>query len=294
MAKRRWRSFTGCSVLVLMTMFGACAEHTPTVIEDRSVALVEALPEIRQTGVTGAREGDGVPPVGTVYIIKPGDTLYSVAFRLDIDYRTLASYNGIVAPYLIRVGQSLNTIPTALPDGASDIPNSAPASLPPVTSSNAIGANTPAKPSDADDKGSVQRPSSVGSNNDRPSRNYPVDRWIWPAKGGVARVFSEDLHKGIDLTGEKGDAVRATAAGIVVYAGTSVTGYGALLIVKHNDAFLSAYGHNDALLVAEGQWVEAGQLIAHMGSSGADAVKLHFEIRRNGRPVDPIGLLSSR
>jgi lipoprotein NlpD len=124
--------------------------------------------------------------------------------------------------------------------------------------------------------------------------NAPVSAWGWPAEGKVSRGFSEERHKGIDIPGERGAPVMATAAGVVVYAGTGVTGYGALLIVKHNDTYLSAYGHNDALLVAEGTQVKSGQVIARMGSTSADSVKLHFEIRRNGRPVNPTALLPPR
>ena len=124
--------------------------------------------------------------------------------------------------------------------------------------------------------------------------NVPIDRWSWPANGRVSRPFSEELHKGIDVSGERGADIRATAPGVVVYAGTGVTGYGALLIVKHNDTYLSAYGHNDVLLAGEGEQVSAGQVIAKMGSTSTDAVKLHFEIRRNGVPVNPATLLPSR
>lgn len=110
----------------------------------------------------------------------------------------------------------------------------------------------------------------------------------------MQRAFSDVLHKGIDIAGQRGDPVYATASGVVVYAGTGVKGYGALLIVKHNDQFLSAYGHNDAMLVSEGAGISAGQQIARMGSSGTDTVKLHFEIRRQGQPVDPLRLLPKR
>ena len=110
----------------------------------------------------------------------------------------------------------------------------------------------------------------------------------------MSRAYSAERHKGIDLVGERGSPVKATAPGVVVYAGTGVTGYGALLIVKHNHTYLSAYGHNDALLVVEGQQVDAGQVIARMGSTSSDSVKLHFEIRRNGRPVNPTSLLPQR
>jgi lipoprotein NlpD len=137
-------------------------------------------------------------------------------------------------------------------------------------------------------------PSHTLSTAKTPTPNAPVDRWSWPTEGKVSRAYSAERHKGIDLVGERGSPVMATAAGVVVYAGTGVTGYGALLIVKHNDTYLSAYGHNDALLVAEGQQVDAGQVIARMGSTSSDSVKLHFEIRRNGRPVNPTSLLPQR
>jgi lipoprotein NlpD len=124
--------------------------------------------------------------------------------------------------------------------------------------------------------------------------NTPVSRWLWPATGTVSRRFAGDRNKGLDLVGQRGDPVVATADGVVVYAGSGVTGYGALLIVKHNDTYLSAYGHNDALLVNEGAFVAAGETIAQMGSTSAESVKLHFEIRRNGVPIDPMTLLPSR
>jgi lipoprotein NlpD len=124
--------------------------------------------------------------------------------------------------------------------------------------------------------------------------NAPVSRWLWPVSGNVSRRFAGDRNKGLDLVGQRGDPVVATADGVVVYAGSGVTGYGALLIVKHNDTYLSAYGHNDALLVAEGAFVAAGETIARMGSTSAESVKLHFEIRRNGVPIDPMALLPSR
>ena len=117
---------------------------------------------------------------------------------------------------------------------------------------------------------------------------------MWPGEGGVERAYSNVLHKGIDIAGKRGDPVYATAPGVVVYAGTGVKGYGVLLIVKHNEQFLSAYGHNDAMLVTEGSYVSARQQIARMGSSGTDTVKLHFEIRRQGQPVDPLRLLPRR
>jgi lipoprotein NlpD len=121
-----------------------------------------------------------------------------------------------------------------------------------------------------------------------------VTAWRWPTAGPVIRGYSESVHKGIDIGGARGDAVSAVASGKVVYAGTGIAGFGELLIIKHNDVYLSAYGHNDELLVAEGDTVVAGQAIAQKGSSGTDAVKLHFEIRQEGKPIDPLRLLPGR
>jgi lipoprotein NlpD len=121
-----------------------------------------------------------------------------------------------------------------------------------------------------------------------------VSRWRWPSRGKVVRTFAANVHKGIDIAGKRGDPVTSAAAGKVVYAGAGVTGYGSLIIVKHNDTYLSAYGHNERLLVSEGSVVNAGQQIATMGSSGTNSVKLHFELRRQGKPVDPLTLLPKR
>jgi len=121
-----------------------------------------------------------------------------------------------------------------------------------------------------------------------------VKAWLWPTSGSVIRGYSESVHKGIDLGGARGDPVVAVAAGKVVYSGTGIAGFGELLIIKHNETYLSAYGHNDRLLVVEGQTVVAGQTIAEKGSSGTDTVKLHFEIRKEGKPIDPQRVLPRR
>jgi lipoprotein NlpD len=121
-----------------------------------------------------------------------------------------------------------------------------------------------------------------------------VKVWLWPTTGPVTRGYSESVHKGIDIGGTRGEPVVAVAAGKVVYSGTGIVGFGELLIIKHNEEYLSAYGHNDQLLVTEGQTVAAGQTIAEKGSSGTDTVKLHFEIRKEGKPIDPQRVLPRR
>ncbi|MBP6683287.1 MAG: peptidoglycan DD-metalloendopeptidase family protein [Halioglobus sp.] len=127
-----------------------------------------------------------------------------------------------------------------------------------------------------------------------PTPGAKVTAWRWPAAGSVTRSYSSSVHKGIDIGGSRGDPIYAVADGTVVYAGTGIVGFGELVIVKHNDIYISAYGHNDRLLVKENDVVGAGQVIAEKGSSGTDSVKLHFEIRKEGKPIDPLKVLPRR
>jgi lipoprotein NlpD len=298
-------------VASLLLLVG-CADNPPAVIENKSVAAVDVPPEVRQTNANRPDYGPNLP-AGPDYVVEPGDTLYAVAFRLGVDYRTLASLNDIDPPYVIRVGQALKTAPDAELANAPVVPettatqshsqqpasgasggSAAESGAGSATASAPGGERVTATAKPAATQSEPGPPSHSLSTAKTPTPNAPVDRWSWPAEGQVSRAYSAERHKGIDLDGERGAPVMATAAGVVVYAGTGVTGYGALLIVKHNDTYLSAYGHNDALLAAEGQQVNAGQVIARMGSTSSDSVKLHFEIRRNGRPVNPTSLLPQR
>ena len=308
------------SVLLLI----GCAENQPAVIENKSVAAVDVPPEVRQTNANRPDYGPNLP-AGPDYVVEPRDTLYAVAFRLGMDYHTLANLNGIDPPYVIRVGQSLTTAPDAELANAPAVPETTATefhSQQPASATSGEGAaegavegavestvestagEATASAPEGERVAATAKPTATQPEPGPPSHslstaktpppNAPVDHWFWPAEGKVSRAYSAERHKGIDLDGERGAPVMATAAGVVVYAGTGVTGYGALLIVKHNDTYLSAYGHNDALLAAEGQQVDAGQVIARMGSTSSDSVKLHFEIRRNGRPMDPMSLLPQR
>jgi lipoprotein NlpD len=231
---------------------------------------------------------------GKPYVVVKGDTLYSIAFRLGIDFRELAARNGIQSPYIIKVGQTLRTAKPAV--------KSVKVTPKPVVKAPkvAVKASSPSKntnksaPKQAKVT-SVTKPSSkTQASSDNVNKSQAVSRWRWPSAGKVVRTYSSNRHKGIDIGGKRGDPVRAVAAGKVVYAGTGVTGYGSLLIIKHNDTYLSAYGHNERLLVSENMNIQAGQQIATMGSSGTDTVKLHFELRRRGQPIDPLTLLPRR
>ena len=232
---------------------------------------------------------------GRPYVVIRGDTLYAIAFRLGIDFKELAARNNIGPPFTIKVGQTLSTdIAVVTPSEK----NSSRLTKTPKSKKTPSKVSKTTKPTVSSPKPSkVTTAIKKSSSASKPRSNVvtqPVSRWRWPSEGKVIRTYSSNLHKGIDLSGDRGDPVRAVASGKVVYAGTGVTGYGSLLIIKHNDTYLSAYGHNERLLVSENTSVTAGQQIATMGSSGTDSVKLHFELRRRGKPVDPLTLLPMR
>lgn len=205
-----------------------------------------------------------------VQVVKRGDTLFSIAWQQGLDYQTVAVWNGIRPPYTIYPGQKLRLYPpnrasrpaasTRAPEGAASVPNTATAKPTPT-----------------------------------PSADIPI-HWQWPASGPILRGFDGDTSgkKGISIGGTHGNQVRAAAGGRVVYAGSGLVGYGRLIILKHNDTYLSAYGHNRDLLVREGEEVRTGQVLASMGSTGTNRIQLHFEIRRNGKPVDPLRYLPRR
>ncbi len=239
----------------------------------------------------------------STYRVQRGETLYSIAFRYGLDYRKVAAANGIPPPYTIYPGQKVylkEATPAPIPVVRTTTPRkrtSAPAPRPvpvPVPVPKTVTKTVPAP---VPKKTAVTRASSSTATKSKSTGSYAgraVSAWRWPTSGRVIRGYSASVHKGIDISGKRGDAVEAVAAGKVVYAGVGIVGFGELLIVKHNEIYLSAYGHNDRLLVAEGDTVRAGQKIAEKGSSGTDTVKLHFEIRREGKPVDPQRLLPRR
>ncbi|KUJ81707.1 peptidase M23 [Microbulbifer flavimaris] len=226
----------------------------------------------------------GQPPSQRIkhHTVSRGETLYSIAWRYGQDFRHLAAINGIAAPYSIFPGQRLRLEGKALVSS----PRPAPA---PVRKSAPAAKPVAQKPSRK-----VERslPKKTVRKLPQPVSNSKIV-WRWPVRGPLISTFRarDPLRKGVDIAGQKGDSVSAAANGTVIYAGSALRGYGKLLIVKHNEEFLSAYAHNHKLLVKEGSEVKAGQRIAELGSSGTDRNKLHFEIRRNGQPVDPLSYL---
>ena len=233
------------------------------------------------------------PVTSGQYRVQRGDTLYSIAFRYGWDWKALAAHNAIAPPYMIRVGQVIR-----FGSGSSSRPviaSAPPASRPVVTTPS-----RPSTPVQAPPAQTTTRPSPPIVTTPATTPVEPVQRsatgWAWPASGAIIGRFSSNgsLNKGIDIAGELGQPVLAASGGSVVYAGSGLRGYGELVIIKHSDTYVSAYGHNRRLLVREGQQVKVGQQIAEMGSTGTDRVKLHFEIRRQGKPVDPMQYLPRR
>ncbi|MFA0810666.1 peptidoglycan DD-metalloendopeptidase family protein [Microbulbifer epialgicus] len=216
------------------------------------------------------------------HTVSKGDTLYSIAWRYGKDFRQLAALNGIRSPYQIYPGQRLKL--------AGTVPVSAPSSSRSITKKTVSKPAVAQKPSSAASKKSLTQKSRRQTTQTRRSGSI---RWRWPVRGPLLSRFrsGDPLRKGVDIAGEKGESVLAAADGTVIYAGSALRGYGKLLIVKHSEIYLSAYAHNHKLLVKEGSKVKAGQRIAELGSSGTDRNMLHFEIRKNGQPVNPLAYL---
>jgi lipoprotein NlpD len=219
--------------------------------------------------------------------VSAGETLYSIAWRHGIDYRQLARHNNIGAPFTIYPGQSLRLDVSASAVASAPTPSAAQTPTRPSTARPAATSTTPSRSENRTASRATSPPPALVSG---------APSWHWPAQGRIISAFgaSTGLNQGIDIEGELGEPVIAAASGQVVYAGSGLRGYGNLLIIKHNDTYLSAYAHNDRLLKSEGDTVKAGEQVAEMGSSGVNRVKLHFEIRREGRPVDPIRYLPRR
>lgn len=248
-----------------------------------------------------------VPSTNGLHTVQPGDTLYAIAFANGLDYREIAIWNRLDSPDRILVGQSLRLTPPPeaieiRPLDAEPAPRARPlaesgevrepqAVLLPYSEANwaRVSNVRPAIP-----LVSVEPKAVTATPVGEPVSNTGGDKWLWPADGVVTGRFGAAGGKGIDIVGKRNAPVKAVAPGKVVYSGSGLRGYGRLLIVKHAGEYLSAYAHNETILVKEGDVVAAGQKIALMGDSDTDRVKLHFEIRRYGKPLDPMSHLPER
>ncbi len=237
-----------------------------------------------------------------LYQVKPGDTLFSIAWRYSLDYESLANANHLNA-YRIYPGQQLR-LTTASEEPVFSSESLLAAINTEILLKHKTGltkSKTEAKSKRSTKlvKTQIQHPKHRSSRvknsrrHNKKAANSSIKHWIWPVNGKIINYFSDrsNQNKGLDIAGKTGSPVRATAKGRVVYSGSGLRGYGHLVIIKHNDNYLSAYAHNKKIHVEENEFVKAGQRIADLGSSGSDREKLHFEIRYKGKPVDPLNYL---
>lgn len=303
------------SVLAAVALAG-CASQPPAPVVERATPTVAAKV---QPSPAEPREG--------FYTVKKGDTLYRIALDHGHDYKDLAAWNSLENPGRIEVGQQLRVMP---PDGVAVAkPVAAPATVLVVASTDSSPTSANTDTLKREPRGGKLAYSDQALNqvktfdggvplkgDEAKPLPKPVDKplekvvpppltgdealeWMWPAAGKLLSQFVEgsggkESNKGVDIAGRVGDPVQSASAGKVVYVGSGLRGYGNLVIVRHNATFLSAYAHNSKVLVKEGQTVTQGQKIAELGSSDADQPKLHFEIRRQGKPVDPLKYLPNR
>ena len=305
------------AALTLLLVLAGCASNSPAPLDERGTA--------------------GKPPVAVaskdMYLVKKGDTLYSIALDHGLDYKDLVAWNAIENPNRILIGQALRIRPpgsaaagdvvVVRPIGTGAAVEQRPLTGGTAAAAGAAGgdpvlkrepkagkeayseqalARAQAQPKPAEPVVAVAAVTKAEARPEAPGEAKSGDTaagseeipWIWPASGKLIGTFSEGGNKGIDINGKAGDAVLAAGSGKVVYSGTGLRGYGKLVIVKHNNTYLTAYAHNQNVLVKEGQSVSKGQKIAEMGNTDADQVKLHFEIRRQGKPIDPLKQLPQR
>ncbi len=262
------RALAGCGLpgallALLMLLIAACGGPTPVApVTDRAKPARQPESEYRT--------------------VVRGDTLYSIAWEAGRDYKGLAALNNIPPPYTIRPGQQIRLYPPPAAAVSEKPPEKPPAKRPEKIE----------KPAQAESK---KPPTETTASASPKSGAREFGPWGWPAQGKILGQYSENgTRKGLDIGAARGQPVLAAADGRVVYQGSGLRGYGQLIIVKHSEEFLSAYAHNDRMYVKEGDVVKRGQKIATVGSTGTDRVKLHFEIRRNGVPVDPLKYLPKK
>ena len=300
--------------LAIALLAGCASNKNRAPVEDRSAAVrpAAAASAVAPSGTASALPDDGKPLPGAenagkpgYYTVKPGDTLIRIGLESGQNWRDIVKWNSLDNPNVIEVGQVLRVVPPGVdPNAAStrgvstakvetrSLERAPAASAPAVTASAAPPANSTSIPAPA--AAAASAPAAAGSTPAPPRDSDEDVVWAWPASGAVVLGFDEVRSKGLSIAGKAGDPVLAAADGRVVYAGSGLRGYGNLLILKHNNTYLTAYAHNQALLVKEDQAVRKGQRIAEMGSSDAEVVQLHFEIRRQGKPIDPAKLLPPR
>ena len=297
MTKNRSMDKRLCAALaVAVSLLAGCAtskNHAP--VEDRSAGAktpgtgVAVMPVPGSTAVEAPKPGAENGGKSGAYTVKPGDTLIRIGLESGQNWKDIVKWNNLENPNLIEVGQVLRVVAPGTDPNA--------AGTKPVTTAKVetkpLNAATPASGAASGAPGPVVAATTTPP----PATAKETDdeiNWMWPASGPVGSAFDDTRSKGLAITGKAGDPVYAAADGRVVYAGSGLRGYGNLVILKHNNTYLTAYAHNQSLLVKEDQTVRRGQKIAEMGSTDAERVQLHFEIRKLGKPIDPAKLLPPR
>ncbi len=312
-------------VVFLITLLAACESNPPAPVIERTPQTSKSKsPEAKTPPATSSSASKDWRPDS--HIVKKGETLFAIGLEYGVDYKEIAAANNIAPPYPIQIGQKLNLAslknkpataaePASTEDGVVVSPiktDSVVTEAKPIANANkpVVSAVTPvliepkalrepyslealnstavrlteAKPTDS-------KPTDVKPDDVKPADDESLT-WAWPAQGKVVAGFNEVSNKGIDIGGSAGQAISAAAPGKVIYSGSDLRGYGKLVIIKHNKTYLSVYAHNSKIVVKEGQIVTAGQKIAEMGNTDTNWVKLHFEIRRLGKSVDPAKYLN--
>lgn len=295
-------------VFIAAMLLAACASNGPAPLIERSPILRERSPAALAT----ADE-----PRPGYYTVKKGDTLYGIALEHGQDYKDIAAWNYLDDPNLIKAGQQLRVEPQ---DGAAPVAETRPVAAPAAVESRPLGSSATVTSTATANTDTYKREPKAGAQpysdqawaqRQQPETPPPAARpieqvapppvannemidWSWPASGKVIAPYAEGANKGIDIAGKTGQSVFAAAAGKITLVSNALRGYGNLVVVKHNTTYLSVYAHNSRILVKEGDSVAKGQPIAEIGSSDADQPQLHFEIRRQGKPVDPAQFLPKR
>jgi lipoprotein NlpD len=280
----------GVSVVLAALLLSACGSRSlfRAPVEDRGRSASKAPMDTRTAEV---KQPPGFENAGKAgyYTVKPGDTLLRIALEEGQSHKDITRWNALADPNKIEVGQVLRVVPPQVfaAVAVSKPVTSSVVTATPVAAAPVKAASAPVAASSEPTVAAAPVPAPVAVGEDDLG-------WIWPSKGSVLAGFDEVKNKGLDIGGNLGDPVLAAAQGKVVYAGSGLRGYGNLIILKHDNTYLSAYAHNQKLLVKEDQTVSKGQKIAEMGNSDADRVKLHFEVRKQGKPVDPSKYLPAR
>ncbi len=288
---RRLALVGACVAVVVLSACSSTAVNRAPVEDRGSSAGKPAAAADPRTQVVKQPPGFENAGKAGYYTVKPGDTLMRIGLETGQGHKDIARWNALDNPDKIEVGQVLRVVPPV----ADTVAVAKPVTSASATTTTLPAAGAAASPASAPAKAASSPAAAPASSAPAPAASGEDElAWIWPGNGPVVAGFDEVKNKGLDIGGSAGDPVLAAGEGKVVYAGAGLRGYGNLIILKHNNTYLTAYAHNQTLLVKEDQTVKKGQKIAEMGSSDADRVKLHFEVRRQGKPVDPAKYLPAR